>query len=103
MPVGRQVSNRTSSARHGCAQRSPARLPANVWMSRLLVRTSGGVSPPINRPWTQGVRSTSVLRLTALQRFAIGAPTPANQVDGADRMDVVPCAGLSGAGGSSTR
>ena len=42
-------------------------------------------------------------RWMALQWFAIGAPTPANPVDGADQQDVVPCAGMSHAGGSSTR
>ncbi len=81
---------------------SPA-CPANVWMSRRLVRTSGGVSPPLNRPWTQGVRSTvgATSHGTTVVR---DRRTDAGEPGGWSRpADANPCAGMSRAGGSSTR
>src|SRR5258708_641604 len=57
----------------------PARLPANVRVSRRFVRTWGGDTPPI-RSGTPDVRPIRRRYCrAALQRFAIGAPTPANQ------------------------
>jgi hypothetical protein len=83
-------------------KRLPAALPANVWMSRRLVRTWAVFRRPSGPGRRASVRR-SALRRMALQWFAIGVPTPANQVDRAVRPDAVPCAGMSSAGGSSTR
>ena len=61
-----------------------------------------GVSPSFP-PWTQGVRPTVGTKSDGTTAVCDRRADAGKPVDGADRQDAVPCAGMSAAGGSSTR